>query len=179
MPLKLNVGLSKKVGLPDYGSVGASCHVEVERDASLIQQDLDTFHRHVKNAYVACSQAVNDELARHNCSDPPTDGGRGASAAAAQEIPPRGERQPRGPNGNGKAAGNGKVVSAAQLIYARQLADQIRGVGVHKLDQLASKLYGKPLEDLSSLQASGLIDTLKAVKSGDVNLDDALRGAAA
>ena len=28
MPLRLNVGLSKKVGLPDYGSLEASCHVD-------------------------------------------------------------------------------------------------------------------------------------------------------
>ena len=63
MPLKLNVGLSKKIGLPDYGSLGASCHV-VELDGTLLQQDLDTFQRHVRNAYVACAQAVN-ELGRH------------------------------------------------------------------------------------------------------------------
>ena len=34
MPLKLNVGVSRKVGLPDYGSVGASCNVEVELDST-------------------------------------------------------------------------------------------------------------------------------------------------
>ncbi len=32
MALKLNVGVSRKVGLPDYGSVGASCNLELEID---------------------------------------------------------------------------------------------------------------------------------------------------
>ena len=68
MPITLNIGLSKKVGLPDYGSLGASCNVQVELDSTLLHSDLETFHRHVKNAYVACSQAVNDELVRHQRS---------------------------------------------------------------------------------------------------------------
>ena len=57
-----SVGLSKKHGLPDFGSVGASCNVTVELEGSLLHQDLETFQRHVRKAYVACSQAVNDEL---------------------------------------------------------------------------------------------------------------------
>ncbi len=36
MPLTLNDGLTKEIGLPDYGSVGASCHVEIELDGSLV-----------------------------------------------------------------------------------------------------------------------------------------------
>ena len=44
MPMKLNVGVSRKVGLPDYGSVGASCNLELELESGLIERDLDAFH---------------------------------------------------------------------------------------------------------------------------------------
>ena len=69
MPLKVSVGLSKKIGLPDYGSLGASVHVEYEADNALLQSDLDAFHRQVKSAFVACKQAVQDELTRHQTSE--------------------------------------------------------------------------------------------------------------
>jgi hypothetical protein len=64
MPLKLNVGVSRKVGLPQYGSVGASCNLEMELDAGLLERDLDGFHARVRGAYLAAQQAVHDELAR-------------------------------------------------------------------------------------------------------------------
>ena len=35
MPLTLNVGLSRKVGLPEFSSIGASCGVAVELDSAL------------------------------------------------------------------------------------------------------------------------------------------------
>ena len=50
MPLTCNVGLTKKVGLPDYGSLGASCSVQFELDSMLLQTDLQAFHQQVSNA---------------------------------------------------------------------------------------------------------------------------------
>ena len=64
MALRLNVGVSRKLGLPEYSSAGASCHLELELPEGLLQTDLDEFQHRVRDAYVAAHQAVNDELAR-------------------------------------------------------------------------------------------------------------------
>lgn len=64
MPLRLQVGLQQKVGLPNYGSLGASCQVELELDNQLLERNLETFQREVEQAFAACRQAVQTELAR-------------------------------------------------------------------------------------------------------------------
>ena len=112
MPLKLNVGVSKKVGLPDYGSLGTSCHVEVELDSSLVFDDLDGFHSKVRQAHVACSQAVNDELAR-----------QASTTLSASQTPTAASNGHGATNGNGHRNGtNGGGASQKQLNYANQLA---------------------------------------------------------
>ena len=50
MPLKASIGLSRKVGQPDYGSLGANCQLEVELDASLAE-DAEAFHDKVRRLY--------------------------------------------------------------------------------------------------------------------------------
>jgi hypothetical protein len=157
MPLKLNVGLSKKIGQPDYGSLGATCHVEVELDGALIQNDLDGFHRHVRNAYVACQQAVNDELARHNSTTPPRQPNNGNNGHANT------------PNGVANSNGSSYRASDKQLNYARRLASQIPDLG--RLELLVDRLFGKAIAELTGFEASSLIDQLKAIKDGSVSVD--------
>ncbi len=183
MPLTLNVGISKKLGLPDYGSVGAICNVSVELDASLLTQDLDGFHRHIRNAYVACAQAVNDELARHKPSTDATSNGH------SNRVNNNGGTNGNGQS-NGNTGGNGSQPTAGsngnrshrasekQMNFVNQLARGIRGLGVRRLETLTGKMFGKPLADLTSLDASSLIDTLKAIKEGRVSLDAALSNGA-
>ena len=65
MPLKLNVGLSKKLGLPDYGSLGVSCHLEVEVDSGLLA-DGKALQERAKQVYAACNQAIEDQLQRQH-----------------------------------------------------------------------------------------------------------------
>ena len=185
MPLTLNVGISKKLGLPDYGSIGAICNVTVELDAALLTQDLDGFHRHIRNAYAACAQAVNDELARHKPSTDTSSKVHSNRVSNHGDTNGNGHRNDNGrPNGNGSHSavntngngnGNGRHrASEKQMNFVNQLARSIRGLGVRRQESLTGKMFGKPVADLTSLDASSLIDTLKAVKEGRVSLDAAL-----
>jgi hypothetical protein len=173
MPLTLSLGLSKKIGQPNYGSLGASCHVEFELDAALLDNDLERWHQHVRKAYVACAQAVNFELARLQQASQ-TNAHRPARHGAAMT---QSHANGNG-NGNGQRSGAQRA-STKQLEYARQLAGQIRGVGVRRLETMAQRMFEKPLAELASLDASGLIDVLKEIKAGRIDLDAALSGAAA
>jgi hypothetical protein len=169
MPLKLTVGICKKIGQPDYGSLGASCNVEVELDQSLVFDDVEALQERVTLAYAACRQAVADELARQQ---PATNG----QVAGGQTASHATSSQPNGAQANGNS---GHRATQKQLDYAQQLASQIRGLGVRRLETLAEKMFSKPLADLSSLDASGLIDALKEIKAGKIDLAAALSGASA
>jgi len=183
MPLKLNVGLSKKVGLPDYGSLGASCGMELELDSSLLQGNPEDLHRHIRAVYVACAQAVQDELARQ--------GARGSAVEitgrrAQGEGPERRGPQPPGQvsrGGNQSTSQTPKQaprqVSRKQVEFAKQLAYRIEGLGLRGLDELSGRMFGKAVAELSSLEASGLIETLKEIEAGKIDVLAALRGAAA
>jgi hypothetical protein len=157
MPLTVSVGLSQKVGQPDYGSIGASCNIQIELDSTLLTTDPVSFQRQIANAYGACREAVNTELARHQTGEDPQ---------STQESHSTGQT-------------NGSRATSKQLEYARQLAGQIQGLGVRRLDELAGKMFGKPVADLTTLDASSLIDTLKQIKAGHIQLDHALNESAA
>ena len=106
MPMKLNVGVSQKVGLPDYGSVGASCNLELELESSLLERDLEAFHARIRGAYVA-AHARPSTTSWHGCNYLPTarprrlpgHPGRGlqqtATPARSETVRPGGSRRHR------------------------------------------------------------------------------------
>jgi hypothetical protein len=153
------VGVSRKAGLPDYGSVGALCNLEVELDAGLIERDLEGFHARVRDVYIAAHQAVHDELARLQ-APLATPQGMSPSAAAVS-------RPTNGPaNGNGHAnrqlANRHRAVKPATENQVKAIRS-IAGRQNTDLEGLLQENYGvESPEDLSLKQASELIDILKA-----------------
>jgi hypothetical protein len=182
MSLKVNVGLSKKIGLPHYGSLGASCHVEVELDSTLLFADLDGFQEKVKRAYVACHQAVSDEIQRQQVAGSLNGVSNAVNSNGHHDHGDRVAGNGHGKPANGNPARNGASdrsdsgtreshrASSKQLSYARQLAGRIQGLGYRGLENLVATMLDKPLADLSSLEASSLIDTLKQVAAGSIDL---------
>jgi hypothetical protein len=165
MPLKLNVGVSRKVGLPDYCSAGASCNVEVELDSGLLQHDLGAFHAEVRGAFIAARQAVDDELVRLQAQPAPggvpatmtghdrRNGGPGRTSGAPTRtngVPARANAA----NGRAPKPATTNQVKAIHAIARRQNAD---------LTGLLGDEFGVAMpEDLTLSQASAFIDRLKA-----------------
>jgi hypothetical protein len=192
MPITINVGLSKKIGTANYGSVGTSCNVSFEAGHDLLESDLAGFQQKVKNAFAACSRSVQDQLARElntqvgteSATPPATANTTGANENGSSGTNANGTSGNHGngssPNGNSpRNAGSGHGASEKQLAFARQLSKGIQGLGLRRLETLVQKMFGKPLAALSSMDASGLIDTLKSIKDGQIDLDSVLEGNAA
>lgn len=160
MPLRLNVGVSRKLGLPEYSSVGASCNIEVELDAGLLQNDLEGFHAQVRSAFVAAQRAVNEELGRLQAHPSPP---RGTGAQTNGRVHRNGpvthtngtSTRPDGARGRADKPATASQVKAIYAIARSQQAD---------LEGLLSEEFGveRP-EDLALPEASRFIDRLKAV----------------
>ena len=165
--LKLNVGFTKKVGEANYGSRGAAVNLELELDSGLVG-DADRLKDRIRQLFLLAKASVDEELA----AQAGVGSGHAASNGTATVATGNGYGHT---NGNGA---NGHRASTKQLDYASQLAGQIRGLGVRRLEALAQKMFDKPLANLSSLDASGLIDALRDIKAGKIDLEAALNGAA-
>lgn len=173
MPMKLSVGLSRKLGLPDYSSIGANSQLELELDQALFQGDLEGFRQQIRQMYAACTEAIHEELARQLGS---------SSAAAALARPAAAASAPHTSlNGNGNGNGNGHAAEghgnghAATTVNGarRATASQVRAIygiaGRLRLDivsRLREQFQIERPEDLSVADASELIDDLKACAAG-------------
>jgi hypothetical protein len=119
----------------------------MELDQGLLQHDLETFHRHVRSAFVACREAVNGELTLH------APNGAHSSAARADD-----QQTQNGQTGNGQPRTVGRSATQSQVRAIRAIAGKRR---VDLAGLLRERFcVGRP-EELSIPEASALIDELK------------------
>jgi len=87
MPLTVNVGYSRKLGRPDFGSVGASCHVECELDGQLAFDDPEKFQSKIRELYTACRRPWSSNFPIINREIPTPRRPRGTEHARPQGKP--------------------------------------------------------------------------------------------
>ncbi len=138
--LKLNVGLNRKFGEPNYGSRGGSVNMEVELDNSLMQEP-ERLRETVSRLFAMVRNSLELEL--------------GSEASAIKtEKQTQVAVKPEGQTLQEAVSNNAKQASAKQLCFLQSLAKtQRRNLEKECLDEFET--YP---ERLTSKQASTLIE---------------------
>jgi hypothetical protein len=160
MAIKINVGVNKKIGLPDYGSAGSHCNIEIEADNSILD-NADQFLQRVKDAYEMARQSVEEELSHHRTGND-TSQTRSHSKAEPQQRQDYRNDNYRSDNNSGN-----RIASSKQQNFIASLVKAVKGLEWATLDKYCTSKWGTNTSRLSPKQASELIDDLKAAKSGE------------
>lgn len=148
MPLKLNVGLARKVGEPNYGSRGASVNMELEVDGSLAGEP-DKLQDRIRRMFTLVRNSLEEELHGATGSEPAVNDGKTHA---------NGNGSGSG-NGNGKQDQAGGRLATASQVKALYAIAKSRGVNLTSFLRAHFQL-AKP-EALTLRQASTAIDEMK------------------
>ena len=138
--LKLNVGLNRKFGEPNFGSRGGSVHMEVELDNSLMQEP-DRLRETVAKLFGMVRQSLDQELTGDSCLP---------KSAKTVQV----EVRPEGKTLQDAISEAGKLITGKQLRYLETLAMNQR----RDLATECEREYEARPERLTSRQASSLIE---------------------
>ena len=151
MPLKLSVGLSRKLGLPRYGSAGATCLVEMELSSDALKESASFFEQ-AEKALESCRAVVEKELAHQaqvNGLAPET-----TEPSTPVGPPPEAEQEPR----FFRERPSDRPATQRQLQAIERLALRL---GVSSAQWLHERIGDTPPHCLSLAEASALIDELQ------------------
>ena len=149
--LKINIGHSRKIGEPNFGSRGASVHFEVEVDHGLAEQP-QALRQKIRELFVQAQAAVRDELhgPETNGTQRPATNGHQRPATNGHQLPAtNGHQRPQ------------RMATSSQVRAIHAIANRQR----MNLSELLQELGIGRLEELSIGSASELIDRLKSTQS--------------
>ena len=149
--LKLNVGVSRKVGEPNYGSRGASVHLEAEVESSLAG-NIDSLQERIHSLFRLADAEVEEEL-----------GGGGHRSPRNEHDSPLDDHQ-RASSGSGGRRSNGRPATASQVRAIQAIANRLQ---IDLSNELQSRFGAADADDLSLLEASDFIDLLKSQTNGN------------
>jgi hypothetical protein len=140
--LKLNVGLTKKVGEPNFGSRGASINLEQELDSSLVADPVKLKER-IRQLFAVVRSSLAEEV-----------NGNGHSAQPSADPKPA-----PGQNGNGTQQTAGARMATQAQVKAIHAIARSRHVNVAQF--LKERFQVSRPDELSIKTASQAIDELK------------------
>ena len=170
MPMKLNVGLSRKVGEPNYGSRGATVNLELEVDSTLAAEP-DRLQQRIRELFGLAKMSIDEELqvdpsqpaasqqrstdrTATNTRQQHTNGRSGGSRAATN-----GARS----NGNGRqSTNNPPPATASQVRALHAIANRL---GLNLEDVVQDRFNISDATVLTVAEASQLIDDLNATNT--------------
>ena len=155
MTIKINVGVNKKIGLPDYGSAGSHCNIEIDADNSILDS-AEQFLQRVKDAYEVARQSVEEELSHH----------RPGNTGQQRTEPVQQHQEYRQDYRSDHSSGGSRIASPKQQQFIASLVKGVKGLDWKTLDRYCNSKWGHNTSQLSPKQASELIDDLKAAKEG-------------
>ena len=147
MTHKVTVGLQQKIGQANFGSIGASCSIEVHLDDDeAVRPEVVTSH--VRQAFAQCRDCIAKELSLHEAiplGDLPR---RERPAAEQKHTPERNTSSARAP----------RTATEAQIRAIRAIASK---AGLSLASELEQGFGVRSPNQLTIAQASQLIDSLK------------------
>lgn len=151
MSMRLNVGLSKKVGEANYGSRGASVNLDLELDSALVM-DSAKLQERIHQLFSLVRTSLEEELSGH--------GNANGQAVTTPEPSPAPPAPSTNGNGSGRSRVGGERLATPAQVKALYGITRRLQVDLHSL--LRDRCRVERPEDLTLRQASGLIDTFQA-----------------
>jgi hypothetical protein len=156
--LKLHAGISRKVGLPNFSSASASCHIEAELDSALLG-DAAGFQIVVQRAYRSCEQAVEDQISRLT-REAQSDTGQPQKVIEVRTSPAiQGATVNRLPAPQFSNQPSPRPATASQVRAIRAICS---GRKIDLVSLLRDRFGLQTADELGIRQASNLIDELKS-----------------